>query len=144
MITDRQVIEAALSFQRTPYLHQGRSNNGLDCIGLIIVVAKKLRIPIYDPISEGYSRLPRGTRLLYGMREHLNEIDKPIPGSIFLCSYRTYPQHVGIIGDIIDGKQYIIHVDINQNGCVHTPMPDEISRRLVSLFTFKSFVSVSE
>jgi cell wall-associated NlpC family hydrolase len=105
------IVAAAATYEGTPWLHQGRSRLGLDCVGLLVAVARDLGVPIsYCPT---HGRLPQGEALLH-------EIDRyTMPsvgdlGSIMVLwvSPRTRsPQHVAI--DAGDG--WMIHAAGNRS-----------------------------
>lgn len=91
-----RVVEVARGYIGTPWLHQGRSRLGLDCVGLLVVVARELGLPVsYRPT---HGRLPQGDALL----RELDRYTVPAVGEVgsimvLWVSPRTKtPQHVAL------------------------------------------------
>ncbi|MCP9495880.1 MAG: hypothetical protein MSG64_15635 [Pyrinomonadaceae bacterium MAG19_C2-C3] len=82
-----------------PYAHQGRSMVGIDCIGVVIVVAHRLEYTDFDYTL--YAREPEGEVLLRLMREFLDEIEVGDlqEGDVPLIRFprRQEAQHTGIV-----------------------------------------------
>ena len=98
------IVEKAREYLGTPFHHQGRLKfKGIDCIGLLVGVAKELGIFHHD--NTEYSRDPDGKTLI----EELEKVLDPIPVEnvgpgdilVFWFQRRTrHPQHVGIVTDV--------------------------------------------
>ena len=94
------VVATARSLINTPYLHQGRVPGvGLDCIGLPIVVCRKLGLGEFDCIN--YSRNPDGT-LCDRIAQVCEELPKIKLGSLLVFRISNYPQHCAIATDFRD------------------------------------------
>ena len=52
------IVDQARGYLGTPFLHQGRTRHGLDCVGLVIRVAHDLGLSDYD--IDHYARAPSG------------------------------------------------------------------------------------
>jgi cell wall-associated NlpC family hydrolase len=99
MSTAAEVIACARTWVGVPFLHQGRSRAGVDCIGLAIVVARELGL-IDETVDEpGYGRVPRGGLLGRALGQHCEPIAAPTPGGLVLMRWRREPMHVAIVGD---------------------------------------------
>jgi cell wall-associated NlpC family hydrolase len=112
MSTRTQVVEAARAWVGTPFHHQARLKNvGVDCVGLVIGVARELALidAAFDVV--GYPRVPDGTSLMGIVREHMTEIDRSVmqPGDVVVVSFDRDPQHLGILGNYRHGGLSIIH-----------------------------------
>ena len=99
-IIDRQrLIEDVSGLVGTPYHHQGRDENGLDCVGLIIAA---LRLQGIDPRAPAdYGKSPPGDSLLRhidlcGLFQKV-PVDQRQPGDILVFAIRRDPQHLGIL-----------------------------------------------
>lgn len=68
MIQPEQVVEEARKWLGVPWKHQGRDRSGLDCGGLIVVIARAFEISDYD--IRGYRRNPPG---LLDFLKHFDE-----------------------------------------------------------------------
>jgi cell wall-associated NlpC family hydrolase len=94
---DRVAAEAR-KWIGTPWLHQGRNEHGIDCVGLVVVVARALGVSDYD--FGNYSRNPDGWRLLphfaAGGATRIDPKDAR-KGDMLVFRYYRYPCHVGIL-----------------------------------------------
>lgn len=104
-MTRADVVAAALACEGIPWLHQGRSRLGVDCVGLLVVVARELGVQVsYRPT---HGRLPKGEALL----RELDRYTRPAAGEIgsimamWVNPRVREPQHVAI--DAGDG--WMIH-----------------------------------
>jgi len=96
MITAEQLIHATRSFLGVPFRHQGRSVEGLDCAGLLVLAHRVCGL--VAPDLAGYARIPDG-RSLKALIETSDVIAKSTlytPGAIVLFRFRNEPQHVGL------------------------------------------------
>jgi cell wall-associated NlpC family hydrolase len=98
-----RIVEVARRCLGTPFRHQGRLPGvGLDCVGLLVVVARECGITYRDERS--YSRMPNGVtlmdRLLESCDQHATAEDA-LPGSVLVFEFLgpKWPQHVGIRTD---------------------------------------------
>lgn len=91
-------FEIAMTYLDVPFQHRGRSRRGLDCIGLLVMIARAFGVTVYD--QQVYGRDP--TKLLReGLRAHCGppvnrpfEIDD-IP--LMRMNPDVEPSHVAII-----------------------------------------------
>ena len=66
-VTGEAVVAQARTWLGTPWRHQGRSPRGVDCAGLVVLVARALGLADHDVAgygrhSSGHSRGPPDTR----------------------------------------------------------------------------------
>ncbi len=94
-ISRAQVLTEARRWIGVPYLHQGRNEHGLDCVGLLLVVAWALGLSEYD--VRGYGRTPHAgflqaecDRLMHRIR-----LDQVAAGDVYLMRFTRDPQHLG-------------------------------------------------
>jgi len=110
------IIDKLISESRTylgvPWIHQGRSRKGVDCVGFILLSFAKLNIPIVE--IKGYSRHPDGTKLKEVMDNQKST--RPLlpneeikPGDVVLFKIRKEPQHVALVTDSSTYDLGIIH-----------------------------------
>ena len=90
------VIAAARSWVGVPYLHQGRSRSGVDCIGLVLEICAECgRLP------------PKLGRVNYGRHTGTDELERRIgrycelleerePGALITFAWGAFAGHVGI------------------------------------------------
>lgn len=106
-MTRREIVLEARAWLGVPYLHQGRSRSGVDCLGLLQMVAANLGIAGYDELD--YSRNPSGMRMARLLSEHLQRIEyaEAREGDILHMATAKEPQHLAIISN--DDPRRIIH-----------------------------------
>lgn len=101
MITRLQIVQAAREYVGTPCIHQGRLKKiGVDCIGLIMGVAKDIGSPLVDKEDyRAYRRKPdRGESI---MMRYLRAQCKESTGKlgdilVFWTNRPGVPHHMGI------------------------------------------------
>lgn len=98
-----QPWELAMRYEGVPFQHMGRSVRGLDCVGLLVMVARDLGL---DPIdSDHYGREParnnNSFQLADYLRRNLGEpVNRPYRvNDVLLMRLRPRfaPAHVGIV-----------------------------------------------
>lgn len=116
------IIAEARKWVGTLYRHQGRGRNGIDCVGLLIEVAKGMGHPVDAPSA--YSNMPQGHQLLDPCNRQLW---KPIrqqvaPGdlAVFWGWNQAEPQHFAFIGEFA-GQLTMIHSFSKYNKVVEQP-----------------------
>lgn len=116
-VTGADVVHAARVHLGTPWVHQGRlAGAALDCAGLVIVVARALRLVPSDFDLNGYGRAPDG-RMLEWCALHMQRLAAPELGAVAVIVIARQPQHLGIVGDAPRGGFSLIHAASRQ-GCV--------------------------
>lgn len=100
------VIAAARSYVDVPFRHQGRSREGLDCLGLLICAAVDLGLPYRDNLN--YGRTPDPRRILKEIRQQLIPADAYAPGLVVLLRWGADTAHFGLITDL-GGRLGLIH-----------------------------------
>ena len=75
MVTRADVMTEAESWRGTPFQHQGRSEHGVDCAGLVVMVGRALGLLTPEQDFTVYGRVPRPEV----MRGVLGSRGKPVP-----------------------------------------------------------------
>lgn len=101
------IVEKARETLGTPFHHQGRlAGAGIDCVGLLVHVAKSLNIPHVDLAV--YPLSPRGRWLEEILQKSLLPIQASDAGVgdvvCFWMRRPDLPQHVGIVSEASNGK----------------------------------------
>ena len=93
----------------TPYLHQGRTKHGIDCVGLIQKVGDALGVPYVD--RNDYGRSPDAHKLMAHLYKYLHQakIDGDKPGLLGVFRETIRPCHTGIFGLDAYGNITVIH-----------------------------------
>ncbi len=124
------VHKEAMEWIGTKFHHQGRlkyrnakHTGGVDCIGLVVGVARELSLkshkidkdgnfmPLYKFDQIDYAREPQGQRLKAALDEFLlpTTYENLESGDVVLFTLAKNPQHVGIISDHPQGGLGMIH-----------------------------------
>jgi cell wall-associated NlpC family hydrolase len=94
------IVATALTYVGVPFLHQGRSRSGVDCVGLVICTAHDLGITDYDKAD--YERDPDSDELVRLLDAHMDRkrlIDAE-PGDLVLMALgKGKPKHVALLID---------------------------------------------
>lgn len=107
-MTGAEIATAARRFIGCPWRHQGRSGEGVDCLGLVLLVAHELELTDFD--TRDYARQATDESMLQQCREHLVEIPRAMarPGDVPVMRFGTN-RHIGIFGDYVHGGLSLIH-----------------------------------
>lgn len=99
--------EVARRWLGVPFRHQGRNRTGLDCVGLVIMVAKELGISDFDIVE--YGQQPDPKRMGELLRANLDPISfsKIEPGDILWLRIVNDPQHLAIVTQVAPRAQMI-------------------------------------
>ena len=90
-------LAAARSWLGVPWVHQGRNRWGVDCIGLVICVARDLGLTDYD--VRGYGRSPMGDFMRRECDRLMSPVREAEPGDVMILRFSSMPQHVLIRSD---------------------------------------------
>lgn len=118
MTTRADIVAEARRWLGTPFLHQGRTRGvGVDCVGLLIGVARALGLVAPELDVTGYPRTPQGNTIVDRCGEHLPrlELAEAQPGDVLVVRIDVLPQHAGILADYRYGGLSIIHA-LDQRG----------------------------
>lgn len=122
-MTRAQIVSEARRWIGTRYRHKGRSATGLDCVGLLVVVARALGVPHDD--DQHYIDWPDPQRRLIAVLDCYMDVASPLsawPGSIGLFTQDRLPGHCGIFATA-HGAPHVIHAHIRRRGVVEEPYP---------------------
>lgn len=112
-VTRADVVAEARTWIGTPYIHQHRAKrHGVDCVGLVVGVARDLGLVAPDFDITGYGPTPDGKSMLAICDRHMQRIpmDTLKPGHVLVYQFRPElgPQHMGIVGDYLYGGLSLI------------------------------------
>lgn len=104
------IIQSARKYMDVPFIEQGRDMRGLDCIGLIILVAKEFKITDLDFL--GYGDNPEHYHLEEELDKYLirlpDDAEKK-PADIMLMRFKSQPQHVALVSRVHKKGMFILH-----------------------------------
>jgi cell wall-associated NlpC family hydrolase len=130
-MTKQDVVNQARKYLGVRYKHQGRTEFGLDCLGLLVKVARDLGISKAD--SNDYGRMPDGRKMMRQLEEHLDITTEPEPGDILLFRFQGEPRHLAIKTDI-----GMIHSYAEQKKVVEHRMDEVWQDRLVRSYKIRN------
>ncbi len=117
----------------SPFRHQGRNPAfGLDCVGLIVYVAKMLGLTGFDHLD--YRKIPvRGAVSSHAhsagfLRRLKSDMQ---PGNVVILGFGKYLEHVAIVSD-----RGIIHACEKYGRVVEHGLNDEWRSRIISVHSF--------
>jgi hypothetical protein len=103
------IVQEARTYIGTRWVHQGRSRQGLDCLGLASLVAKVTRGYTFDVLN--YAAQATDETMLELCRQHMLPVpaSERRPGDVVIIRYGNQ-RHMAIVGDHpIDGEMTLIH-----------------------------------
>lgn len=128
------IVTEAREWQGVPFLHQGRSRSGVDCVGLVQKVGDRFSVHYVDLM--GYARAPANLTFL----RHLRQFLKPYPikgirtGIVGVFRQSRFPCHIGIFS-VKDNVPSLIHSRADRHKVVEEPYDPEMFH-LVELLAF--------
>lgn len=136
-MTGAEIVAEARSWIGVPYRVRGRSRQGIDCLGLLVMIGRHFEIPHVD--EQEYSSWPRHDHLiLRRLAQHLVRLpmtETPRPGLVGCFAERTLPGHVGIFSELY-GALHLVHARVSpREVCEHAWLPNS-EMRLIGLFAF--------
>lgn len=131
----QDVVDEARKWLGVPWRHHGRNRQGVDCVGLGVVVARALAITQYDSLD--YSRVPHP-----GLLDHLRIVADEIPiasiepGDFIAIEDSAYPYHVAFVSEKY-GVLHIIHAHARRRMVIEEPYTHEWPGLTRYAFRFK-------
>ncbi len=119
------------------FRHQGRNPaQGLDCVGLIVYVAKALGLSDFDLTD--YKKIPGKEAITRhvtaaGYPEHPKADMRP--GDVLILRFGRYLEHSAIVSD-----RGIIHACEKYGGVVEHGLDEEWRSRIISVHSFPEFL----
>lgn len=138
MTTRAEVIEEALRWEGARWRHQGRGVNGMDCAGLVIVVANALGISDYD--VHDYPPRPDGTFLSH-FDDHMDRVSgvaNARPGDVLIFNDHLHRCHCGIMARK-HGRPSVVHAHAERRQVMHETLreAESVVGRPVRAYAFR-------
>jgi len=127
-MTREEIVDSARSWVGVPYLHQGRTRKGVDCIGLLACIAKQFQISDYDETD--YGRRPSGLHMRRVLQDNLQPIALADlrEADILHMATDNEPLHVAVVSRA--NPLYIIHSSSDFGKVIEQRLDDVYVRRL--------------
>jgi cell wall-associated NlpC family hydrolase len=143
-MTRDEVVAEARKWLGVRYRHKGRSERGLDCLGLLVMVGRAFDIPHTD--ATDYSGWPRGDLLILQTLDRFLVRQPPsaaLPGCIGVFAERRLPGHVGVFS-VRHGAIHVIHASLPPPSRVIEAPWQVISRRELHLIAHYALPGMSD
>ncbi|MFO1152742.1 MAG: NlpC/P60 family protein [Rhodospirillales bacterium] len=130
------IVAAAREYLGVPWRHQGRSRAGLDCVGLLVMVARDLGLSDYD--HRAYARTPATAHgFVRHFADNMPQVDLAgaRPGEVVVLADPVYPCHCGILSERF-GVRYLIHASARYRKVAESPYADEWQTKARFAFAF--------
>ena len=107
-----RTVELARSWIGVPFLHQGRTRAGCDCLGVVIAALQAQGILPPDFERTDYDRHPTANdQLTHGVQKYCTRLEQPEHGCMLTLTWHKNPPHVALYAnDRADGPT-LIHAD---------------------------------
>ena len=132
-----EIVYIAKGLVGVPYRHQGRNQSGLDCAGLIIVIAHMLGLS--DKDTTAYSRRPNAEEFTAFMIEagctQLRN-DGLEHGDIVRLNTSGWPVHLGVYEIDDRGQEWYTHAYLPHKKVTRDPFTDSVKRIVSSIWRF--------
>lgn len=128
-------VSAARSLVGVPFKHRGRTERGIDCLG---VVAYALRAVGREPEDErlyGRDPTPDAPRLRNSLVAHFGEpVAEMRPGCVVSMTWHGLPNHVAVIGAYPHGGLSLIHAVAAERRVIETRLAAPWPRRVLEVW----------
>jgi cell wall-associated NlpC family hydrolase len=138
MIARADVVAAARTWIGATWHHQGRSEHGVDCVGLVVMVCRSVGLAGYTDAADvaSYPREPKAADFvgyfLKGGGTRVPILDA-LPGDLLLFREQRYPCHVAILASDPRGAT-IIHAHATRRAVLEEAMIAEwLGKRVAAI-----------
>jgi hypothetical protein len=120
VVTPGQIIAEARGWLGVPWRHQGRTRAGVDCAGLVVMVARALEFTDYD--ATGYSRRASGFDFVRHFQAAMAavRVAEAMPGDVLVFADGAYPCHCGFLS-LWQDHPHLIHAHVSRRQVVEEP-----------------------
>jgi cell wall-associated NlpC family hydrolase len=128
------VVAAARGWLDTRWLHQGRTRSGVDCVGLVVVVAAQARGSAFD--VRDYARIASDERMLAvcdALLIRRTTLAEMQPGDVVVMHYNEQ-RHMGIVTPYHWGGLGLIHAYAPARKVVETRLSEDILARVLAAY----------
>jgi len=132
-----RLVNAANDLVGVRYRHQGRSQAGLDCAGLIIVTGQRCDISNFD--TTNYSNRPNAVEFT---REMIRAGCTQLPlaklehGDLLRLNTEGWPVHIAVYEIDAKGQEWYIHAYLPHKKVSRDPLTPDVKARISSVWRF--------
>lgn len=147
MTTAGEIVADARTWIGTPMLHAGRNRQGLDCVGLLVMVLHDLGISDWD--DRQYSRVVNPERMVREIELFCDPVWRRADGAagdpraamrtgdVLHFEIQRYEQHCGIYAGG-PGNGTLIHAYESVGKVVEHELTEKWARRIVGVYRFRA------
>lgn len=139
------IIEHARGFLGTPWVHQGRSRAGVDCLGLAALTARAVRGYTWDITN--YAAQATDETMLQLCAEHMDPVPlaRLAPGHVVVIRYQRQ-RHMAIVGDYAaqPGALSLIHASSIHGKVVEHRLDSRWQRIIIAAFALRDLRGTGE
>jgi hypothetical protein len=119
-VTSEQVTAEARGWLGVRWRHQGRTRAGVDCAGLVVMVARALELTDYD--ATGYSRRASGFDFVRHFQAAMQSVRvaEAQAGDVLVFADGAYPCHCGFLS-LWQDHPHLIHAHVSRRQVVEEP-----------------------
>lgn len=130
------IVAEARTWLGVPWRHQGRSRAGVDCAGLVVLVARALELSDHD--SRAYGRRAQGQGFVEHFREHMDGVvvTQARPGDVLVFADHAYPCHCGFLTERL-GASHLLHAHATRRKVIEEPYAGEWPSKIKFAFRFR-------
>ncbi len=139
------ILAHARGYLGTPWVHQGRSRQGLDCLGLASLVARNTRGYTFDVLN--YQAQATDETMLQLCRQHMLPVPAVArqPGDVVVIRYGNQ-RHMAIVGDYPaqPGALSLIHASSVHGKVVEHRLDSRWQRIIIAAFALRDLRGTTE
>lgn len=124
-ISRDDIVKAARSYLGVPFKKGGRVREGIDCVGLLVLVGRDLGLHIEDTIDYSFNpEVKKFVEVIYSqsVRIPMNPIQI---GSIGIFKQTIFPMHTGIIAKSPEsGELTVINANLKHKCVIEQPLSE--------------------
>lgn len=134
-----KLVEAARSYKGVKYRHRGRSRNGLDCAGLLVLAYRDCGVETSDFILYGRTPFKDGI-----VNHTIAALGEPLPmptqledGDVLILRFDRDPHHMGIVALVMYGDIpafNIIHAEGHTGRVLEQRITPDLMARVTHVF----------
>jgi cell wall-associated NlpC family hydrolase len=135
-VNGTDIVSIARTWLDVPFRHQGRSRHGVDCGGLLLMVATDAGLSVAAPTV--YSMSPDPDMIADTLQTNCTRLQfrDQHPGDVLLFSFAGEPRHVGIASELA-GHPAVIHAWAKPGKVVEHRIDDLWHKRLRAVYRLR-------
>jgi len=143
MASTDALIACARALLGVRFAHQGRSVQGLDCLGLVLVAAEQAgyRVDGLKPSAldqQTYGARPDTQYLQARLEQHLQRVETFQRGDLLLLNIEGRPQHLSLVSDYpVEGQWGMIHAYAVARKVVEHRLDEQWQSAIAAIYRLK-------